>query len=141
MASEGELGRKWDRCLADSAVKLGKGGEGPAQEEGLGRSGGGGSVCIPGLCAPPLGRLCGAAVPGGKGPVRPCAPLGARPRPLRGGRRSGGFCSSVLTGRAEERSGWREPPKVTLAAGTDPRRARCCAPALLPPARPCFTAG
>ncbi|XP_010129585.1 PREDICTED: MICOS complex subunit Mic10-like, partial [Eurypyga helias] len=22
MASEGELGRKWDRCLADSAVKL-----------------------------------------------------------------------------------------------------------------------
>lgn len=32
MASEGELGRKWDRCLADSVVKLGKG--------GLGRSGG-----------------------------------------------------------------------------------------------------
>ncbi|XP_021272943.1 MICOS complex subunit Mic10 isoform X5 [Numida meleagris] len=25
MASEGELGRKWDRCLADSAVKLGAG--------------------------------------------------------------------------------------------------------------------
>ncbi|XP_061458215.1 MICOS complex subunit MIC10 isoform X3 [Rhineura floridana] len=24
MASEGDLGRKWDRCLADSAVKLGK---------------------------------------------------------------------------------------------------------------------
>ncbi|KAM6336829.1 MICOS complex subunit MIC10 isoform 3-T4 [Alca torda] len=22
MASEGELGRKWDRCMADSAVKL-----------------------------------------------------------------------------------------------------------------------
>ncbi|XP_048375410.1 MICOS complex subunit MIC10 [Sphaerodactylus townsendi] len=25
MASEGELGRKWDRCLADSVVKLGAG--------------------------------------------------------------------------------------------------------------------
>ncbi|XP_074017861.1 MICOS complex subunit MIC10 [Numenius arquata] len=25
MASEGELGRKWDRCMADSAVKLGAG--------------------------------------------------------------------------------------------------------------------
>uniref|UniRef100_A0A8D2QPC6 MICOS complex subunit MIC10 n=5 Tax=Aves TaxID=8782 RepID=A0A8D2QPC6_ZOSLA len=25
MASEGDLGRKWDRCLADSAVKLGAG--------------------------------------------------------------------------------------------------------------------
>uniref|UniRef100_U3K7Q0 MICOS complex subunit MIC10 n=1 Tax=Ficedula albicollis TaxID=59894 RepID=U3K7Q0_FICAL len=25
MASEGDLGRKWDRCVADSAVKLGAG--------------------------------------------------------------------------------------------------------------------
>jgi len=41
MASEGELGRKWDRCLADSAVKLGKGGEGRAEGEDPGRSGGG----------------------------------------------------------------------------------------------------
>ncbi|XP_066493535.1 MICOS complex subunit MIC10 isoform X1 [Tiliqua scincoides] len=24
MASEGEVGRKWDRCLADSVVKLGE---------------------------------------------------------------------------------------------------------------------
>lgn len=67
MASEGELGRKWDRCLADSAVKLGKGGEGLAQEEGLGRSGGG-SVCIWG-CA--CRRSAGFA-------LRPC-PAGRAP--------------------------------------------------------------
>lgn len=41
MASEGDLGRKWDRCVADSAVKLGKGGTGTAEREGLGNSGGG----------------------------------------------------------------------------------------------------
>ena len=77
---------------------------------------------------PPLGRLCAAAVPGGKGPVRPCAHLRARARPLSGGRNGGGFRSSALTGRAEERSGWTEPRKVTLAAGSDPR---CCDPARL----------
>ncbi|NXQ28961.1 MIC10 protein, partial [Alaudala cheleensis] len=39
MASEGDLGRKWDRCVADSAVKLGKGGTGTAEREGPGKSG------------------------------------------------------------------------------------------------------
>lgn len=50
MASEGELGRKWDRCLADSAVKLGK-------EDGEGKKGG-----------PPwrgVRPVSGGAVPGG----------------------------------------------------------------------------
>uniref|UniRef100_A0A8C6XRF9 Uncharacterized protein n=1 Tax=Naja naja TaxID=35670 RepID=A0A8C6XRF9_NAJNA len=37
MASEGDLGRKWDRCLADSAVKLGEG----AAFRGEGAAGGG----------------------------------------------------------------------------------------------------
>lgn len=66
MASEGELGRKWDRCLADSAVKLGKGGEDRAEGEDLGRSGGG----RPG------------APGGGRAAARP-APRGGRAR--RGG--------------------------------------------------------
>ncbi|NXX95387.1 MIC10 protein, partial [Centropus bengalensis] len=46
MASEGELGRKWDRCLADSAVKLGGGGAGRAggQDPGSRRGGWGGKT-------------------------------------------------------------------------------------------------
>lgn len=50
MASEGELGRKWDRCLADSAVKLGKGGG--AGRRGRTRGGAGPA----GSGAPGLGR-------------------------------------------------------------------------------------
>lgn len=42
MASEGELGRKWDRCLADSAVKLGKSwGAGVTGDRGRGVRGAG----------------------------------------------------------------------------------------------------
>lgn len=64
MASEGELGRKWDRCLADSAVKLGK-------EDGEGKKGG-----PPWRGARPV---WGGAVPGG-----PCQGRGLwRPSPGR----------------------------------------------------------
>lgn len=61
MASEGDLGRKWDRCVADSAVKLGKGGRGTAEREGSGKSGDG----------PPA--------PGERGERPPACPRGAGP--------------------------------------------------------------
>lgn len=57
MASEGDLGRKWDRCVADSAVKLGKGGTDTAEREGPGKSGGG----PPGLPEP--GRAAAGVSP------------------------------------------------------------------------------
>lgn len=67
MASEGELGRKWDRCLADSAVKLGKGGEGRAQGEDPGRSGAG-RRGAPAMGAPPAAGPLSAAGPSEGGP-------------------------------------------------------------------------
>lgn len=73
MASEGELGRKWDRCLADAAVKLGKGREGRAQEGDPGRSGHGRSG-VPKLGASLPAQPRGAAEPGEEGPVRPGVP-------------------------------------------------------------------
>lgn len=82
MASEGELGRKWDRCMADSAVKLGKGGEGRAEGEDPGRSGAG-RPGAPGLGRPPPARPHGAAGPGEEGPCEAQChppPLRARPR-------------------------------------------------------------
>lgn len=64
MASEGDLGRKWDRCVADSAVKLGKGGTGTAEREGPGNSGGGPRG------SPELGERP-PACPRGAGPTAP----------------------------------------------------------------------
>lgn len=62
MASEGELGRKWDRCLADSAVKLGTGGERPASRGGPGeerrRPSGQLGACGGRLTARPAARPC-----------------------------------------------------------------------------------
>lgn len=67
MASEGDLGRKWDRCLADSAVKLGKGSTGMTEREDLGKSGAG----PPG--SPDLGEQP-PACPRGAGPTVPRCP-------------------------------------------------------------------
>lgn len=102
MASEGELGRKWDRCLADSAVKLGKGGGGRAEGEDPGRSGAGR------LGRPGAGegrRPAGPAArpgPARKGPARPGTPLRrsgpglGRRRPRRAVGPGGASCGSAL---------------------------------------------
>lgn len=155
MASEGELGRKWDRCLADSAVKLGKGGEGRAEGEDPGRSGSSWPGA-PGLGGPPSAWLRGVAGPGEEGPGEGrcppplrawCRSAAASPRcgPGRGGLRLRPQRRAALVPGVGEWGGGREPGgpgpgKVTLAAGTGPAGpAPTAAPGLFSLARPRLT--
>lgn len=95
MAAESDLGKKWDRCLADSAVKLGKGRAGPVRDPGAVRSG-------PRSSTPP------GVLPCGWGPGAPCGREPAcSPWPFPAAR-----------GRGAEPQGFLPPPSVVGPAAS-----------------------